>query len=82
MILILLLIVALVLVYTREPNELVEVKEKYTVLRNHLRDTDNQKYHMLHRCIPITGMKRMNGVGGFQHKQRRRNHRVPGREAK
>jgi predicted metal-dependent hydrolase len=64
MILILLLIVALVLVYTREPSELVEVKEKYTVLRNHLRDTDNQKYHMLHRCIPITGMKRMNGSVG------------------
>ena len=64
-ILILLLIVALVLVYTREPKELVEVKEKYAVLRNHLRDTDNQKYHMLHRHIPITGMHRMKGSVGL-----------------
>ena len=51
--LILLLVVNLVLLYyTRQPPELVEVKEKYKVLREHLRETNNQKYHMLHRHIP------------------------------
>jgi len=42
----------------------VEVKEKYKVLREHLKETKNEKYHMLYRCIPITGMKRMEGSVG------------------
>ena len=63
--LILLLVVNLVLLYyTRQPPELVEVKEKYKVLREHLRETNNQKYHMLHRHIPITGIRKMKGSVG------------------
>ncbi len=52
--------------YSLQPGtqELVEVKEKYTILRKHLRETNNEKYHMLHRTIPITGMKRMRGSVG------------------
>ena len=49
---------------TREPHEFVQVKEKYRVLREHLRDTNNEKFNMLVRCIPITGMKRMTGSVG------------------
>jgi predicted metal-dependent hydrolase len=49
---------------TQQPRELVEVKEKYKVLREHLKETKNEKYRMLHRCIPITGMKRMEGSVG------------------
>jgi len=49
---------------TQQPQELVEVKEKYKVLREHLKETKNEKYHMLYRCIPITGMKRMEGSVG------------------
>ena len=49
---------------TRQPQELVEIKEKYKVLREHLKDTKNEKYSMLYRCIPITGMKRMEGSVG------------------
>lgn len=63
--LILLLLVNLILLQqTREPKELVEVKEKYRTLREHLQDTNHEKFKMLYRCIPITGMKRMNGSVG------------------
>jgi hypothetical protein len=54
---------------TQQPQELVEVKEKYKVLREHLKETKNEKYRVLYRCIPITGMKRMGGFGGFEHEQ-------------
>jgi len=49
---------------TREPHDFIQVKEKYRVLREHLRDTNNEKFNMLVRCIPITGMKRMKGSVG------------------
>lgn len=48
----------------REPREFIEVKEKYTILRDHLTETNNEKFKMLRRHIPITGMKRMNGSVG------------------
>ncbi len=58
--LILLLFLNLVILYkTREPQELVEVKEKYRILREHIRDTGNEKYKMLIHPTPITGMKKM-----------------------
>lgn len=62
---ILLLILSLVVLsQTREPQELVEVKEKYSILREHLKDTKNEKFKMLCRSIPLTGMKKMNGSVG------------------
>lgn len=61
----LLLLVNLILLQqTREPKELVEVKEKYRTLREHLQDTNHEKFKMLYRHIPITGMKKMNGSVG------------------
>lgn len=62
---VLFLVNVFILVNTREPREFVEVKEKYKTLRDHLRDTDNQKFHMLVRCVPLTGMKKMNGTVGY-----------------
>lgn len=50
---------ALVVYATREPPELVLVKEKYRKLREHLRDTENTKYRMLWTAKPITGFHRM-----------------------
>jgi len=68
--LILLLFVNLVILYkTREPQELLEVKEKYRILREHIRDTGNEKYKMLVHPTPITGMKRMkDSVGSNTNK--------------
>ena len=50
---------------TREPEKLIEVKEKYRILREHLKETNNEKFHMLTECIPITGIMRMNGAVGY-----------------
>ena len=50
---ILLLVLSFVVLYqTREPQELVEVKEKYSILREHLKDTKNEKFKMLCRIGP------------------------------
>jgi len=64
-IVILLIINLWILKQTRDPQELVEVKEKYAILRDHLIKTENQKYKMLTRCIPITGVKKMRETVGF-----------------
>jgi predicted metal-dependent hydrolase len=68
--LILLLFINLVILYkTREPQELLEVKEKYRILREHIRDTGNEKYKMLVHPTPITGMKKMkDSVGSNTNK--------------
>jgi predicted metal-dependent hydrolase len=59
LIIILLIINFIILFKTEEPQELIEVKEKYRILREHIHETDNQKFRVLDRIIPITGMKRM-----------------------
>lgn len=49
---------------TREPAELVSVREKYTTLREHLKQSG--KYPMLHDPMPITAYHRMwDGSLGF-----------------
>ena len=63
--LLLLIINVWILSQTREPQKLIEVKEKYRILREHLDETNNQKFHMLVQCIPITGVLRMNGAVGY-----------------
>ena len=65
MILLLLLINIFLLYSTREPQRLVEVREKNRILREHLSETNNEKYHMLKRCIPITGIMHMKGAVGY-----------------
>ena len=54
-----------ILYQTREPQALVEVKEKYRILREHLRETNNEKFHMITRCVPITGINGMKGTVGY-----------------
>lgn len=71
MILVLLLLtINTVLFYlTRDPPELVEVKEKYRILRDHIKKTDNSMFKVLTRVIPIVGMKKMtHSVGSNTNK--------------
>ena len=63
--LILVLVNAYILHNTTEPREFTEVKEKYKTLRDHLRETNNEKFHTLVRPIPITGRKVMTDSVGF-----------------
>ena len=63
--LILVLVNAYILHTTIEPREFIEVKEKYKTLRDHLRETNNEKFRVLVRPIPITGRKVMTDSVGF-----------------
>ena len=62
---ILILINLWILSQTREPQQLIEVKEKYRVLREHLTSNGYEKFRMLSHCIPITGYISMNGTVGY-----------------
>ena len=63
---IILLIVNLVILSrVSEPQALTEVKEKYRILRQHLIDTNNEKFHKLKRHVPISGYLRMNDTVGY-----------------
>ena len=63
--LILLVINVYILTITREPQNLVEVREKYKILREHITEIEHPKFHMLKRSVPITGIKTMNGTVGY-----------------
>lgn len=54
-----------ILSQTREPPQLTAVKEKYEILRKHLAETKHPKFQMLTRCVPITGLERVNGNVGY-----------------
>ena len=55
----------LILFQTKEPQELVEVKEKYRILREHIASTGHPKFQMLVRCIPITAFHSMRESVGY-----------------
>ena len=62
----LLIIVNFILfVMMRQPKRLLEVKEKYRRLREHLEDTGNEKFKVLTRCVPITAVFKTRGPIGY-----------------
>jgi predicted metal-dependent hydrolase len=67
MILVLVLLILNAFIYhkTQEPRELLEIKEKYRILREHIHETNDEKFKVLVRPIPITGVHRMNGTVGY-----------------
>lgn len=62
---VLLLLNLWILSQTREPQELVEVKEKYRTLREHIASTGHPKFQMLTRRVPITGYHSMDDTVGY-----------------
>ena len=62
MIAILLVIVnLLILLNTKQPENLIIVKERYALLREHLRETNNEEFQNLCHEIPITAHHRAQG---------------------
>ena len=47
--LLLIIINVFLLLNTKEPKELTEVRQKYQVLREHLKETNNEEFDMLYR---------------------------------
>lgn len=62
---ILIIINLIVFILIREPRVFKEVKERYQILRSHLKKTSNEKFKVLVRPIPLTGVKKMSGTVGF-----------------
>lgn len=62
---ILIIINLIVFILTREPRVFREVKERYQILRSHLKKTSDEKFKVLVRPIPLTGVKKMSGTVGF-----------------
>ena len=54
-----------VLINTKEPPKLIEVKKKYAIFREHLISVNDPEFRMLHRQIPITGFYSMSDAVGF-----------------
>jgi len=48
---------------THEPENLRIVKEKYRILREHLKETNNKEFEMLQKPIPITAHTRTETIG-------------------
>ena len=65
LIILLLIINVLLFIYTKEPQELTDVREKYMTLREHLKETNNQEFKMLYREIPLTAHRYTNGYIGY-----------------
>ena len=63
--LLLLIINIFILMNTREPEKLTEVREKYRILRENLKETGNEKFEMLHDEVPITAYYKMRGSVGY-----------------
>ena len=64
--LLLLIINILIFINTKEPEELTEVREKYQVLREHLKETNNEEFNMLYDEVPITAHYRITkGAVGY-----------------
>ena len=54
-----------ILYQTKENPKLSEVKERYRILREHLDQTNHEKFGVLVQCIPITGVLKMRGAVGY-----------------
>mgnify|MGYP001284033867 FL=1 len=64
--LLLIIINVFLLLNTKEPKELTEVRQKYQVLREHLKETNNEEFDMLYDEVPITAHYRISkGAVGY-----------------
>jgi hypothetical protein len=61
----LLVLNVIILSRTREPPEMAEVRRRYKILRDHLRETNNLKFQMLWDPKPLTAFKSMKDTVGF-----------------
>lgn len=59
--LLLILVNIFILINTKQPRKLVEVLEKYEILRDHLRDNGNEGFETLRMRVPITAIEKMRG---------------------
>lgn len=62
---VLIVINLIILLMIREPENFTEVKRRYRVLREHIKQTNNEKFNVLVNPIPLTALKMMYGTVGY-----------------
>jgi len=55
----------MILTRTREPPQLVEVRRRYKILRDHLRSTNNLRFRMLWDPKPLTAFHTLSDTVGY-----------------
>jgi|TARA_B100000768_G_scaffold151818_2_gene147184 hypothetical protein len=63
--LVLIVINLIILFMIREPENFTEVKKRYKILREHIEKTNNEKFRVLIRPIPLTALRKMSGTVGY-----------------
>jgi len=63
--LVLIVINLIILFMIREPENFAEVKRRYKILREHIEKTNNEKFRVLIRPIPLTALRKMSGTVGY-----------------
>ena len=63
--LVLIVINLIILFMIREPENFAEVKKRYKILREHIEKTNNEKFRVLIRPIPLTALRNMSGTVGY-----------------
>ena len=63
--LVLIVINLIILFMIREPENFTEVKKRYKILREHIEKTNNEKFRVLIRPIPLTALRNMSGTVGY-----------------
>ena len=63
--LVLIVINLIILFMIREPENFAEVKKRYKILREHIEKTNNEKFRVLIRSIPLTALRKMSGTVGY-----------------
>lgn len=63
--LLLLIINVYIIINTKEPNKITEIKKRYRILREHLKKENIEKFHVITRELPISYFKQLDGNIGY-----------------
>ena len=63
--LLLLVINVWIFITTRQPQKLKEIKEKYKILREHIKTVEDEKFNKIKKEIPLVAFKRVGGPVGY-----------------
>jgi|TARA_B110001452_G_scaffold10784_1_gene8979 predicted metal-dependent hydrolase len=63
--LLLLIINVYIIINTKEPNKITEIKKRYRILREHLKKENIEKFQVITRELPISYFKQLDGNIGY-----------------
>lgn len=63
--LLLLIINVYIIINTKEPNKITEIKKRYRILREHLKKENIEKFQVITRELPISYFRQLDGNIGY-----------------